>query len=51
MTTYYSNICPTVAYQGYGAPKGNFALTMIPAELAKELNIDLLDLIGNQPRA
>lgn len=45
VTTYYSNICPTGAYQGYGAPKGNFALTMILAELAKELNIDLLDLI------
>ncbi|NYZ51561.1 molybdopterin-dependent oxidoreductase, partial [Escherichia coli] len=25
VTTYYSNICPNGAYQGYGAPKGNFA--------------------------
>ncbi|STL80152.1 selenate reductase subunit YgfN [Escherichia coli] len=24
VTTYYSNICPNGAYQGYGAPKGNF---------------------------
>ncbi|WP_238149398.1 molybdopterin cofactor-binding domain-containing protein [Arsenophonus endosymbiont of Aleurodicus floccissimus] len=35
VTTYYSNICPAGAYQGYGAPKGNFALTMAMAELAE----------------
>lgn len=45
VTTYYSNICPTGAYQGYGAPKGNFALTMALAELADQLGIDLLDII------
>ncbi|WAM44387.1 molybdopterin-dependent oxidoreductase Mo/Fe-S-binding subunit [Edwardsiella piscicida] len=45
VTTYYSNICPTGAYQGYGAPKGNFALTMALAELADQLDIDLLDII------
>lgn len=45
VTTYYSNICPNGAYQGYGAPKGNFALTMALAEAADELNIDLLDII------
>ncbi|ARD39530.1 molybdopterin-dependent oxidoreductase Mo/Fe-S-binding subunit [Edwardsiella ictaluri] len=45
VTTYYSNICPTGAYQGYGAPKGNFALTMALAELADHLGIDLLDII------
>jgi putative selenate reductase molybdopterin-binding subunit len=45
VTTYYSNICPTGAYQGYGAPKGNFALTMAMAELAEELGIDHLDMI------
>ncbi|ANC40500.1 molybdopterin-dependent oxidoreductase Mo/Fe-S-binding subunit [Hafnia alvei] len=45
VTTYYSNICPTGAYQGYGAPKGNFALTMALAELAEQLDIDLLDMI------
>lgn len=45
VTTYYSNICPNGAYQGYGAPKGNFALTMTLAEVADELNIDLLDMI------
>ncbi|MGL4858650.1 MAG: molybdopterin-dependent oxidoreductase Mo/Fe-S-binding subunit, partial [Enterobacteriaceae bacterium] len=43
--TYYSNIVPTGAYQGYGAPKGNFAMTMVLAELAEKLNLDLLDLI------
>lgn len=45
VTTYYSNICPTGAYQGYGAPKGVFALTMMLAELAEELDMDLLDII------
>lgn len=45
VTTYYSNICPTGAYQGYGAPKGNFALTMALAELAEQLQIDQLDII------
>lgn len=45
VTTYYSNICSASAYQGYGAPKGNFALTMAMAELAEKLDIDQLDLI------
>ncbi|SUW64483.1 4-hydroxybenzoyl-CoA reductase subunit alpha [Buttiauxella agrestis] len=45
VTTYYSNICPTGAYQGYGAPKGNFALTMAIAELAEKLGIDQLDMV------
>ena len=33
--TYYSNICPNGAFQGYGAPKGNFALTMAIANSLK----------------
>jgi putative selenate reductase molybdopterin-binding subunit len=45
VTTYYSNICPNGAYQGYGAPKGNFALTMILAEMAEKLQLDPLDII------
>lgn len=45
VTTYYSNICPTGAYQGYGAPKGTFALTMILAELAEKLGRDPLEII------
>ncbi|SUX68822.1 xanthine dehydrogenase, molybdenum-binding subunit [Citrobacter amalonaticus] len=45
VTTYYSNICPTGAYQGYGAPKGTFAMTMALAELAEQLHIDQLEII------
>ncbi|KFB98764.1 putative hypoxanthine oxidase [Trabulsiella guamensis ATCC 49490] len=45
VTTYYSNMCPAGAYQGYGAPKGNFAITMALAELAEQLNIDQLEII------
>ena len=45
VTTYYSNICPTGAFQGYGAPKGNFALTMAIAELAEKLGMDQLAMI------
>ena len=45
VTTYYSNICPTGAYQGYGAPKGNFALTMAISELAEKLGLDQLAMI------
>ena len=45
VNTYYSNICPTGAYQGYGAPKGNFALTMAIAELAEKLGIDQLEMV------
>jgi len=45
VTTYYSNIPPTGAYQGYGAPKGSYALQMAVAELAEELGMDPLALI------
>ena len=45
VTTYYSNICPTGAYQGYGAPKGTYAITMALAELAEQLGIDQLEII------
>ncbi|MBZ5589193.1 MAG: molybdopterin-dependent oxidoreductase Mo/Fe-S-binding subunit [Acidobacteriia bacterium] len=40
--TYYSNIPPTGAYQGYGAPQGSFALQLAAAELSDELGIDHL---------
>ncbi len=43
--TWYSNIPPTGAYQGYGAPKGSFALQLAVAELADQLGIDHLALI------
>ncbi len=45
VTTYYSNIVPTGAYQGYGGPKGNFAVQMIVAEMADALGIDHLAMI------
>jgi putative selenate reductase molybdopterin-binding subunit len=45
VTTYYSNIAPTGAYQGYGAPKGSYALQLAMAELARELKIDHLELV------
>lgn len=45
VTTYYTNIPPTGAYQGYGAPKGSFALMTALGELASELGLDLLDVI------
>jgi len=43
--TWYSNISPTGAYQGYGAPKGSFALQLAAAELAEKLGMDPLDFI------
>ncbi len=42
---YYSNIMPTGAYQGYGAPKGAFALISAVAELAEKLGIDQIELM------
>ena len=42
---YYSNIPPTGAYQGYGAPQGSYALQTAMAELAAKLGIDPLELI------
>jgi putative selenate reductase molybdopterin-binding subunit len=40
--TWYSNIPPTGAYQGYGAPKGSFALQLAAAEMADALGMDHL---------
>lgn len=45
VTAYYSNIPPTGAYQGYGAPKANYAMQMAVKELAVELGIDHLELL------
>ncbi len=45
VTTYYSNIFPTGAYQGYGAPQGSFALQTAMAELAQTLKMDHFELI------
>ena len=43
--SYYTNLSPAGAYQGYGAPKGSFALQTALAELADALGMDQLDLI------
>ncbi len=45
VTAYYSNIPPTGAYQGYGAPKANYALQVAVKELAEELGMDHLALV------
>ena len=43
--SYYTNLSPAGAYQGYGAPKGSFALQTALAELAAELGMDQLELL------
>lgn len=43
--TWYTNLAPAGAYQGYGAPKGSFALQTALAELADELGMDQLELL------
>lgn len=45
VVSYYSNISPTGAYQGYGAPKASYALQMAVAELAEVLGLDPLAVI------
>ncbi|MGD9638664.1 MAG: molybdopterin-dependent oxidoreductase Mo/Fe-S-binding subunit [Alphaproteobacteria bacterium] len=42
---YYTNLAPTGAYQGYGAPKGSFGLQMAVAELAEQMGVDQIELI------
>ena len=42
VTTYYSNVPPCGAYQGYGAPQGSYAVQLACAELAQELGMDHL---------
>ena len=44
LTTYYSNIYPTGAYQGYGAPKGYYGIISVLAELAWKLGLDPLQM-------
>jgi putative selenate reductase molybdopterin-binding subunit len=45
VTTYYTNIASVGAYQGYGAPKGTFALMTAIAELSTELGLDYRKVI------
>ena len=44
LTTYYTNIPPTGAYQGYGAPKGYFGIVSCMAQLAWKLGVDPLEM-------
>lgn len=46
VTVFYSNIYPTGAYQGYGAPQGSFALQTAMGELADKLNVDHSELLS-----
>jgi putative selenate reductase molybdopterin-binding subunit len=43
--TFYSNRVLSGAYQGYGAPKGNYALGCVMAELADKTGIDRVEFI------
>ncbi|MBQ7529454.1 molybdopterin-dependent oxidoreductase Mo/Fe-S-binding subunit [bacterium] len=43
--TWYSNTATTGAYQGYGAPKGSFALQVAVAEISEKLGLDHMDVI------
>ncbi|TXT50590.1 MAG: putative selenate reductase molybdopterin-binding subunit [Spirochaetes bacterium] len=45
VNSYYTNLSPAGAYQGYGAPKGSFALQTAMAELAEALGMDQLDIL------
>ncbi len=40
--SWYTNIPPAGAYQGYGAPQGSYAMQLACAELADALGMDLL---------
>jgi putative selenate reductase molybdopterin-binding subunit len=42
---YYVNLPPSGAYQGYGAPQGNFAVQTALAEAATELGIDKVEFL------
>ena len=41
----YTNTPPAGAYQGYGTPKGNYAIMMCMAELAEKLGCDYKDMV------
>lgn len=45
VASYYTNTAPTGAYQGYGAPKGSYAMQMAAAELADKLGMDPLEFL------
>ena len=41
----YTNLPPSGAYQGYGAPQASFAVQMAAAELADALHMDTMDFL------
>lgn len=45
LKVYYTNTPPAGAYQGYGTPKGNYALMMAMAELAQALKVDYKKMV------
>ncbi len=45
VTSWYSNVPPCGAYQGYGAPQGSYAVQLACAELAGMLAMDPLALL------
>ena len=47
LITCYTNSVQAGAYQGYGTPKGNFALMMAMCELAEKLGVDYKDFVLN----
>jgi putative selenate reductase molybdopterin-binding subunit len=45
LKVYYTNTPPAGAYQGYGTPKGTFAIMMCMAELAEKLGCDYKEMV------
>ena len=46
LKVFYTNTPPAGAYQGYGTPKGTYAIMMAMAELADKLGIDYKDMVS-----
>ena len=46
LKVFYTNTPPAGAYQGYGTPKGTYALMMAMAELADKLGVDYKDMVS-----
>jgi putative selenate reductase molybdopterin-binding subunit len=45
VSSYYTNLPPSGAYQGYGAPQASFAVQMAAAEMADALGMDTMEFI------
>lgn len=46
LKVFYTNTPPAGAYQGYGTPKGTYALMMAMAELAEKLGVDYKEMVS-----